>query len=129
VVKLRKAECQEVLADFTDAQGRTLRENLDARGLSAPDYLQTITFVDGAPTRSCRRGGWVLLMARPGSAFVGVCPMEGSPLTSRLAQVLHRNPSLAGAMIIHEMLHTLGLREDPPTSEEITRQVQVRCGS
>jgi hypothetical protein len=128
-VKLKKLECQEVLADFTDAEGHRLRENLAARGLSAADYLLTITFVDGAATRSCRLGPWVLLVARPGSRSVAVCPAAGSPFASRLAQVQRRNPSFAEVMLIHEMLHTLGLGEDPPTSEEITRQVQLRCGS
>jgi len=128
-MKLRKPECQKLFNDFTDAQGRTLRENLEARGLNAPDYLQTITFVDGSSTRSCRLGGWVLLVARPGLGSISVCPVDGSPFDSRLAQVQLRNPGYAESIVIHEMLHTLGLSENPPTSEEITRRVQLRCGS
>jgi hypothetical protein len=31
--------------------------------------------------------------------------------------------------LIHEMLHTLGLRENPPTSTEIARRVRARCGA
>jgi hypothetical protein len=31
--------------------------------------------------------------------------------------------------LIHEMLHTLGLRENPPSSAEISRRVAERCGS
>jgi hypothetical protein len=38
------------------------------------------------------------------------------------------DPPLAEAIIIHEALHTLGLREDPPSSREITRRVVKRCG-
>jgi hypothetical protein len=30
--------------------------------------------------------------------------------------------------LIHEMLHTLGLRENPPSSAEISRRVAERCG-
>jgi hypothetical protein len=30
-------------------------------------------------------------------------------------------------VILHEMLHTLGLGEDPPTSQEITAQVVAAC--
>jgi hypothetical protein len=127
--RLRKPECQMVLTDFADTEGHSLKEDLDARGQSATDYLQTIAFVDGSSTRSCRLGDWVLLVARPGSGSVGVCPMDGRPFTSRLAQLQLRNPALAESMVIHEMLHTLGLGENPPTSEEITRQVQRRCGS
>jgi hypothetical protein len=31
-------------------------------------------------------------------------------------------------MIIHEILHSLGLGENPPSSDEITKQVAARCG-
>jgi hypothetical protein len=30
-------------------------------------------------------------------------------------------------MVIHEMLHTLGLGENPPTTLEITERVRARC--
>jgi hypothetical protein len=30
--------------------------------------------------------------------------------------------------LIHEMLHTLRLLENPPTAQEISRQVWRRCG-
>jgi hypothetical protein len=30
-------------------------------------------------------------------------------------------------MVIHEILHTLGLGENPPTSIEITQRVESRC--
>ncbi len=126
--RLQRPECQRVLDDFTDSQGHSLQENLDARGQSVTDYLQTITFVDGSRTRSCRLGPWVLLVATPGAASLGVCPSDGRPFTSRFAQAQLRNTSFAEAIVIHEMLHTLGLGENPPSSEEITRRVQLRCG-
>jgi hypothetical protein len=68
-------------------------------------------------------------VTRPGSGSVGVCPMVGGPFSSRLAEVQLRTPAFAESIVIHEMLHTLGLGENPPTSLEITRQVQLRCGS
>jgi hypothetical protein len=34
---------------------------------------------------------------------------------------------MAEAVIIHEMLHTLGLGENPPSSTEITFRVLNRC--
>jgi hypothetical protein len=37
-------------------------------------------------------------------------------------------PGARANALIHEMLHTLGLRENPPTSTEISRRVQARCG-
>ncbi len=39
--RLEQPECQRVLSDFTDAQGRTLRENLDALGQTAPTFRQS----------------------------------------------------------------------------------------
>jgi len=36
--------------------------------------------------------------------------------------------TVAEAVIIHETLHSLGLGENPPTSDEITRRVFSRCG-
>jgi len=38
-----------------------------------------------------------------------------------------RDPWTAENMVIHEMLHTLGLGENPPSSREITRRVNDRC--
>jgi hypothetical protein len=35
----------------------------------------------------------------------------------------------AEAVVIHEVLHTLGLQENPPTSEQITAAVERRCPS
>jgi hypothetical protein len=32
------------------------------------------------------------------------------------------------ASFIHEILHTLGLGENPPSSREITKRVIARCG-
>jgi hypothetical protein len=32
------------------------------------------------------------------------------------------------AAFIHEILHTLGLEENPPSSSQITRRVLARCG-
>ena len=38
-------------------------------------------------------------------------------------------PGARANALIHEMLHTLGLRENPPSSAEITRRVAEHCGS
>jgi hypothetical protein len=34
----------------------------------------------------------------------------------------------AEIILIHEFLHTLGLGENPPTSDAITARVSIRCG-
>jgi len=45
----------------------------------------------------------------------------------RVATGRDENPWLSEFMVIHEMLHTLGLGENPPSSFEITEQVMRRC--
>ena len=59
--------------------------------------------------------------ANPGSLYIGLCK-------ETFAHVEATDPGLATNVVIHEMLHALGLGEDPPTSEEITRQVARRRG-
>jgi hypothetical protein len=42
--------------------------------------------------------------------------------------VAHRNnPRLGASVLLHEELHSLGLSENPPTSQEITTRVLARC--
>jgi hypothetical protein len=36
---------------------------------------------------------------------------------------------MAEVYVIHEMLHTLGLGENPPSSQEITQAVVKRCAN
>lgn len=126
VRRLQAEECQRVLTDFTDAQGRTLRESLQARGLSAPDYLRTIAFVDGSSDPVCRLDK-VLLVTKALSQSVGVCPSDRYSGVSRFSQIQFQSPSFAEYTVIHEMLHTLGLGENPPSSGEITARVESRC--
>jgi hypothetical protein len=45
----------------------------------------------------------------------------------RFAEVSLSRPVYGDAVFIHEMLHALGLGENPPTSSVITRQVIARC--
>ena len=37
------------------------------------------------------------------------------------------NPTYVEALVIHEMMHTLGLGENPPSSLEINARVLKRC--
>jgi len=64
----------------------------------------------------------------PGFLPVFVCPGNANAVVSRFSSVQLRDPSYAEAMVIHEMLHTLGLGENPPTTFEITDKVRGRCG-
>lgn len=46
---------------------------------------------------------------------------------TRFAERFARKTEGGEILLIHELLHTLGLGENPPTTEEITRQVRARC--
>jgi len=123
--RLQDPACLKVLTDFRDREGRTLAENLQAWGVSAAEYVQIVPFRDGASVPLCQRQT-VRLATTPGSPPVYVCPAAAG-LGSPFAQIQARNPSLAEAMVIHEILHTLGLGENPPTTFEITERVRARC--
>jgi hypothetical protein len=120
--RLESAECRKVFTDFTDAQGRTLQQNLEEWGASPAEYIGLIPFVDGSSQALCRRTK-TALAASPGVRRVFVC--------KTFADFALRQPTIAESMVIHEILHTLGLGESPqrgaPTSLEITQRVEARC--
>ena len=122
LARLEGEECRKLLTDFADPGGRSLQENLDEWTTSPAEYVGLIPFVDGSREKLCRRAN-VALVAQPGVRRVFVC--------KAFAEVQLRQPAVAEAMIIHEILHTLGLGEAPlpgaPTSLEITRRVEARC--
>ncbi len=116
--KLDNPSCQQILDDFTDREGRPLRENL---GPSTPaGYLARLVIRDGEfpkGSRRCASPGAAAFTS--GGAAVFVC---GTNFQSR-GRTFRENA------LIHEMLHTLGLRENPPSSAEVSRRVAARCGS
>jgi len=124
--RLEEPACGKVLSDFKDRGGRTLESNLKPLGVSAPRYLLELSFVDGTRLPACRNEA-VMMAATPGVPRVFVCPQGVGRLNSRLSRVEFRSGSLAEAMVIHEMLHTLGLGENPPSTLEITERVRERC--
>jgi hypothetical protein len=116
--RLENDECRKVFTDFTDAQGRTLLQNLEEWGASPTAYIGLIPFVDGTAQALCRKTK-TALVASPGVRRVFVC--------KAFADFQLRQPRVAESMVIHEVLHTLGLGENPPTSIEITQRVESRC--
>jgi len=117
--RLEDAECRRVLSDFHDAQGRTIEANLDKWERVPAEYLRILPFVDGFGESLCSRGR-VMLVSTPNVPRVIVCP--------GFARVQRDQPGVAESLVIHEVLHTLGLGENPPTSAEITQRVETRCG-
>ena len=118
--KLGKPACQALLDAFQDGEGRTLRENLTIIGMEPAEYLARLAYRDGADLRGgpCQSRG-AAAVTRPKHRVVYVC---GANFRSQA-------PGIRANTLIHEMLHTLGLGENPPSSETINVQVRKRCGS
>ncbi|MFN7914573.1 MAG: hypothetical protein U0Q55_04490 [Vicinamibacterales bacterium] len=114
--RLATPRCSAVLSDFADSEGRTLREVLEGRGLTAREHMKTLWFLRGDDQKACRSRATSAFTV-PGGRLVFVCPTVFRRPVSVHAEVL----------LIHEFLHTLGLGENPPTSDAITAQVARRC--
>ncbi len=114
---LKTPACQELFTDFLDQRGVPLASVLKERGRDAREQLRSIFFYDGAQHPVCRAGGSAAV-SNPGSAVVFVCPLFGD---------YSRDVNQARAVVVHELLHTLGLGESPPTSLQITNRVIERC--
>jgi hypothetical protein len=117
VRRLETPACQALFDDFTDENGRTPRENLGA--LTPAEYLAQLTLRDGEIPKGsghCASRGAAAFTS--GGAAVFICGRNFHN-ESRPRQEIS---------LIHEMLHTLGVRENPPSSAEITAAVERRCG-
>ena len=118
--RLSRPRCQDVLSDFTDQSGRNLWTLLLATGRSPAEAFAALRFVDSHAAPQCSVGT-TLAFTQTGSPVIHVC---AGPFMKRSM----RNRMTAEIIVIHEFLHTLGLGENPPTSEAITAQVALRCG-
>jgi hypothetical protein len=118
--RLSAPACQQIFSDFRDAAGRTLQENLAALGQTGQSYLDLLLFYDGYGMTRCQ-DRHTFASTSPGSRVVFIC----SP---QFREKQRRDPGVAGAVILHEALHSLGLGENPPSSKEITAGVLSRCG-
>lgn len=116
--QLADERCQALLDEFADAEGRSLRSVLAALGLGVADYAKQVFFYD-APEWACRGGN--LAVTKPGNRAIFVCG-------ARFQKEMSRNSRNAEAIVIHELLHSLGLGENPPSSDHITSRVRSRCG-
>ena len=115
--KLEEPSCRKLFTDFTDAEGRTLLENLG--GQDPVEYLAQMNIRNGEIPKGsgrCAVPGAAAFTA--GGAVVFICG----------PQFQAERPSRRANALLHEMLHTLGLRENPPTPSEIDAQVELRCG-
>ena len=98
-----------------------LGANLIASGKSAAEYLDEMWFIDASDAPPCRRGNQLVAYTSPGHRVIFVC---GSIFVHPVFRLDQR---IAELLIIHELLHSLGLGENPPKSDQITKQVGRRC--
>jgi hypothetical protein len=119
--RLARPVCQQVFTDFSDQSGEPLLARLEASGRTATQYLvERVQFIDGENAPLCRGGRPTAAFTTPGLDVVHVCPA--------FADLGGHNPTAAEIVVIHELLHTLGLGENPPSSREISQRVTLRCG-
>lgn len=116
--KLEQPQCRALLDEFKDASGQPLAASLARFQISPAEYLRMIPFLDGSSRPLCRSGR-ADMFSVTGVPRVFVC--------RSFADVQLRKPWTAESIVIHEMLHTLGLGESPPSSDEITRRVSSSC--
>jgi hypothetical protein len=117
--RLDRPQCRQVLSDFLDGSGRTVQDGLEDLGETPRSYLAQLTFHEGLDSRPCRQDA-ILAFTSVGHRDVYLC----SP---QFWQAYRTNPTRVEATVIHEMMHTLGLGENPPSAMEIDAQVLRRC--
>ena len=118
--RLGRPGCQDLLTDFSDASGQPLSTTLAASRRSPAEAFALLRFVEDRDGPQCV-GGATLAFTQIGSLVIRVC---GRQFKDRFLG----NRRTTEFIMIHEFLHTLGLGENPPTSQAITKQVELRCG-
>jgi hypothetical protein len=106
-----------VLTDFESVNGGRLDLVLRSTGRTAQEQLDLLVLESGLGRRLCDDGA-ALAFTEVRSTVVSVC----------LRRFTLLSPREQDAALIHEMLHSLGLGENPPESTAITDRVLKRCG-
>ena len=119
--RLSAPGCSVLLTDFADARtGRPLAETLARTGLDTDGWLRSLHVLRGDGRHGCVAGR-TFAFTPVGSTVVWVCPLA-------LERLRRSQRGLVANVLVHETLHSLGLGENPPSSEEITLRVERRCG-
>lgn len=117
--RLGTRPCALLLTDYTDRwTGLTLAEGLALSGRTVSEHVRSLRF-QGSRTLRPRGGRRVFALTVPATPVVTLCRED-----LLLVQGRH---TFVTAVVIHEVLHTLGLRDDVPSSVAITEQVLRRC--
>lgn len=114
--RLGRPECQAILTDFESVNGGRLDQVLRASGRTAQEQFDLMTLESGFGRRGCARSA--LASTHVNSSVVLICLRPFGLL----------RPVEQEAVLIHEVLHSLGLGENPPESVVITARVMARCG-
>jgi hypothetical protein len=122
--RLASPKCQQIFGDFEDRNGHALRENLQATGLTAQGYLGLLRYSRGSSDSACRRSD-ILAFTQPATRIVYICDR----FVERFLPLSLEQREELDIALIHEVLHTLGLGENPPSPQRITEQIRRRCGS
>jgi hypothetical protein len=113
--RLGNPRCLAVLTDFESVNGGRLDLVLRSTGRTAQEQIDLLVFESGLGRPGCSRGQ--LAFTQIGSTVVSICLRPFTLLRPRKQE----------AVLIHEMLHSLGLGENPPESVAITERVLERC--
>jgi hypothetical protein len=119
-LRLEDTRCRALLTELRDADGRPLTATLESTGRTPGEYLAGLYFVAG-DERRCRADEATTAFTAVGSRVVHVC-------VDRFAGRFALKTRDGELLILHELLHTLGLMENPPSSAAIGAVVRERCG-
>lgn len=119
---LEGPQCQQVLDEFADFSGASLRTVLHQANVTPSEFLLRLRFADGDHSRQCQRSDDLAAFTTPGNRVIFIC-------SGTFDTHFRDRMKTAEMIIIHEMLHAAGLGENPPTSREITTRVTKRCGA
>src|SRR5687768_1574595 len=117
--RLQDTECSRILAGWRGSNGQLLGTTLAERAPDWTAYVRSIYFCEGVTATQCQRRDVVALTAVK-SRVVFIC--ANAFLALRRRSIWH-----AEAVIIHEVLHTLGLPDRNDKNGDITEQVLRAC--
>ena len=113
--RLGRDRCVQVIDVFTTTAGRRVRDVLAELRASPPAALSRVIFRAGDESPACR--GSAAAFTGPGSRVVFICGKVFAKIDRARTELI----------VIHELLHTLGVGERQPRSDEIDQAVAMRC--
>ena len=118
--RLAKPSCQAgSFPSFRTGAGQPLSDRLVELGASPQDYLRLVVFHDAGGSPQCAKPG-VLAFTIRNSRIVYLCGRD-------FERAERRDPREMQVTIIHEMLHSLGLGENPPSPRDISFRILQLC--